>query len=409
MGSTLASYLTEYDSDCVAQFYIKDMQPDIPVCDNYYRVTDSDVLNKVLHPFLRKNVGNQVDLISVDGIARLAVKDKKSGSIKSRAFRMILRNIIWILSDFQKKGFNKWVEDFSPDVVLVQPGDFSFLIKLALKISKKLNIPLIVHQSESYYLKPYFSKSLDYLLFRWQFKKTFEKMMKRASFCIYLCDALENDYKKYFDIPSATIYKSTDIIPEPQSHTVPEQGFRCIYGGNLGKAVGRVEPLVQLGMAVKKCGGIIDVYTSSSGDHLALLNKENGIVLHPAISNDELVEKTKKSDFVIHIENRSKEHILDLKYAFSTKIADMLACGRPSIIYGSAEIAGIRYFAENNLGLIIETSEELYPKIKEFISDTRRQNECIKRACEFAKLNHNPIINSQKTKDIILSVCRNKV
>ena len=231
-------------------------------------------------------------------------------------------------------------------------------------------------------------------------------MMKRAKLCIYLCDALKEDYQKHFDTPSVTVYKSTNIIPEKREKTVDPDSFRCIYGGNLGKAVGRAEPLLEIGRAVKKCGGVIDVYTSTTGEHLSELTEENGIILHGAVSNDELIERTKNSDFTIHIENQSEWHKVDEKYAFSTKIADMLACGRPCIIYGSTEVAGIKYFADNNLGLVIERKEDLYPEIEKLINDKERQDEFVKRALSFAKANHDPKRNSEKTKEMIIEVCK---
>ncbi|GEM_PF-851130 len=406
MGSTLASYFSEYDSSCLAQFYIKEMNPDIPVCERYYRVTDSEVLNSVIHPFSRGQIGNKLSLSESKNGEKSAVKDPKSGNIKTRSIRMILRNIIWKLSRFEKKGFKRFVDDFSPDAVLVQPGDFAFLLGLATKISKKRNIPLIVLQCEAYYLKPYFSKSPDYLIYRRNFNKHFEKMMKRAKLCIYLCDALKKDYEKHFDTPSVTVYKSTNIIPEKREKKVDPDSFRCIYGGNLGKAVGRAEPLLEIGRAVKKCGGVIDVYTSSTGEHLSGLTEENGIILHGAISSDELIERTKRSDFVIHIENQSEWHKVDEKYAFSTKIADMLACGRPAIIYGSTEIAGIKYFAENGLGLVIEKGDDLCPEIEKLTKDKVRQEEYIERALYFAKTNHNPARNSETVKNMIAEVCK---
>lgn len=408
MGSTLASYFSEYDPDSIAQFYIKDMNPDIPICKRFYRVTDNEVLNKCKHPFRKGNIGEKVELST--NVGEHAATTDKNGKLKiSRATGLIIRNFVWNISHFEQKGFNRFVDDFSPDAVLVQPGDFAFLIKLAVKISEKRNIPLIVHQCESYYLKPYFSKSPDYLVYRRQFKRVFEKMMQRASFCIYLCDALEKDYKQHFDTPSATLFKSTAIRPEYHEKKVQKDNFRCIYGGNLGKTVGRAEPLLEMGKAVKKCGGVIDVYTSTTGEHLRELTKENGIDLHGAVSNDELIENTKQSDFVVHIENQSEWHKIDEKYAFSTKIADMLACGRPAIIYGSTEIAGIKYFAENDLGLVIEKPPELFEKISELAGSKEKQEYYVRRALDFARANHDPKKNSEKTKEIILNVCKNNV
>lgn len=405
MGSTLASYFGEYDPDRVAQFFIKNKTPDLPVCNTFYKVTDNDILRKILHPFSTK-VGVVVEKESPSGgKADTAIKDVRVNK-KNRALGLILRNILWSTNLWDNKRFKAWVREFSPEVIMLQPGDFSYIFKIALKLSKKFDIPLVIHQSEAYYLKPYTSKSLIYRLYRYDFKKVFEKTMKRASLCIYLCDELERDYKKHFTTPSVTIHKSTAIVPEKSNKLFDKNNVGFIYGGNLGEAVGRCIPLLELGKAVRKNGFYIDVYTASKGEHMSGLTEENGIRLHDAIPASELQQKIAESDFIVHMENQNEPFKTDLKYAFSTKIADMLASGVCSIVYGSREIAGINYFAENATACVIEKGDELYRAIKELIENSELREGYIKRAIDFAKMNHNPYENCKRMNRMIEEVCK---
>ena len=403
MGSTLASYFGTYDPDKTAQFYIKNKTPDMPVCKNYYRVTDNEILKKLFLPFSVK-AGKKIDF-SKETQNKGSIKEKEvTVSKKNRAWGLILRNILWSTKVWYNRDFKRWLKDFSPDIILLQPGDFSYMFKLATRLSKKLNIPLVIHQSEAYYLKPYISRKPLYLIYRYDFKKSFEKAMKQASLCIYLCDALERDYSKFFDTPSVTIYKSTSITPKTDKKQFDKNNVKFIYGGNLGEAVGRCTPLEEIGKAVKEAGFYIDVYTASKGAHMSGLTEENGIRLHSAVSNDELQKKIQESDFIVHIENQAQSYKTDNKYAFSTKIADMLASGVCSIVYGSCEIAGIRYFAENKLACVVEDKEKLTLKIKELISDDEKRLGYIRRACEFAKKNHSGTENSNKTKEMLIDI-----
>ena len=403
MGSTLASYFGTYDPDKIAQFYIKNKLPDMPVCKNYYRVTDGEILRKLLHPFSKKP-GGHVDFFKEDQKKEKFQEKDVKVTMKNRAWGLVLRNILWSTNIWYNRNFKSWLKEFSPDIILLQPGDFSYMFKLAVRLSKKLNIPLVIHQSEAYYLKPYISKNPAYLFYRYDFKKGVERAMKRASLCIYLCDALEKDYAKFFKTPSVTIYKSTCLVPEISEKELNKNNVKFIYGGNLGERVGRCTPLLELGKAVKQNGFLIDVYTASTGAHMAELTEENGIRLHPPISNIELQKIIKENDFVVHMENQEQAHVTDLKYAFSTKIADMLASGVCSIVYGSTEIAGIKYFAENELACVIEKKENLASKIHELINNEELRLGYIKRAYEFSKKNHNNITNSDKTKEMLVDV-----
>lgn len=403
MGSTLASYFSAYPQDKLSQLYIKEMIPDIPICFSYYKITDLELLNKIKHPF-KTTVGSKINLSEEKMKTNKGTnaKSESIGGYKHRALALLLRNILWGTRLWNTKQFKAWIKEIAPQVILVQPGDFAYILKFATKLSKKLDIPLVVHQSEAYYLKENQSKSLIYSIYRNNYKKTYEKMMARASECVYLCETLERDYKKFFPNIGCTIMKSTALELKEDSYVFNKNEPKFIYAGNLGEAVGRCEPLADIGRAVKKLGYKIDVYTSSSGEHMKELTPENGIVLHPAVSYDVLQEKIAESDFIVHIENQSQWHKQDLKYAFSTKIADMLASGRCGIIYGSSEISGIEYFKEHALGCVIEDKEELFDKIKQLIdSDTLREN-YIKAATERANEYHNADINAQRMNRVIL-------
>lgn len=403
MGSTLASYFATYNPDKIAQFYIKNKTPDMPVCKNYYRVTDDEILRKFLHPFSCK-VGARVEPAKETTKPENVSGKQVNVSKKNRALGLILRNILWSSKVWCNKEFKSFVKENSPDIILLQPGDFSYMFKLATKLSKKLNIPLVIHQSESYYLKPYISKNPAYLLYRYDFKKSFEKAMRRASLCIYLCDALERDYGEFFDTPSVTIYKSSSLIPKVAEKEFDKNNVKFIYGGNLGEAVGRCKPLEEIGKAVKENGFYIDVYTASKGAHMSALTEENGIKLHCAVSNEELQRRIQESDFIVHIENQEEKYKNDIIYAFSTKIADMLASGVCSIVYGSTEIAGIKYFSENELACVVEDKEELSSKIRELINNDELRCGYIKRACEYARKNHSQTENSDKTKELLVAL-----
>lgn len=402
MGSTLASYFNQYPSEKIAQLFIKEMQPNIPVCFSYYKITDSELFGKILKPFKTK-VGSYISLTKteMENAVKKTAQVQKIGKSKNRAVALLLRNLLWSTKLWNTKEFKKWLKDFSPDVILVQPGDFGYLIKMATDLSKKLDIPLVIHQSESYYLKEYESNSLIYKFYRYNYKKIYEKMMERASECIYLCEALERDYKKYFSNIGCTIMKSTNIQSNKKDE-FSKKDLKFIYGGNLGEKVGRSLPLLEMGRAVKKLGYKIDVYTASTGEHLKELTPENGIELHPAVSYDELWEKINESDFIVHMENQSEWHKKDLKYAFSTKVADMLASGKCSIIYGPCEIASIAYFKEHSLGCVIEKENELCEKIKEVIENDGLRENYIKNALTQAAEYHNAEKNAIRTNEIII-------
>lgn len=405
MGGTLASYFSEYPAECLSQFYIKDMKPDIPVCRNYYCVTDRELLKKVLCPWSAA-IGNvlQYDADSINEATGVGAKSAALGRKKYRDAAMIARYFLWKTNVWRNDRFKKWLLEVDPQVVLVQPGDFPFIMDLAVEISRNLRIPLVMHQSEAYYLKEYEKCSVSKRIYLRLFRKSYERMMRQVSHTVYLCEALARDYQKIFSSPASTIMKATNMIPERSSRQFCSEDVRFVYGGNLSEVVGRHEPLLQLGRAIRKNGFHIDVYTMSTGAHLKDFTEENGICLHPGVSRDELQAIMKESDFVIHAENQSDWHKQDLKYAMSTKIADMLASGCCALVFGSEEIASIRYFKENQLGFVLEDPNLLEQQVRALIEDHRGRERYIENALRQAKDAHNPITNSVRMMDIIQNV-----
>ncbi len=407
MGSTLASYFTSYDPDCIAQFYIKEMTPDIPVCRRYYCVTDRELVRKLLRPITGK-VGTAVELAEDESSAPgKSAESSQIGGHRHRDAALLARKLIWSTRLWNNKRFKDWIRSVDPQVILVQPGDFSYLLDMGVYLAGELQIPIVVHQSETYYLKEYEKRTALYKLFRYDFKKSYERLMKHTAYCIYLCEKIEEGYRRYFDIPAETIMKATNIRPQKSERMFDRQNIRFIYGGNLGETVGRCEPLVEMGKIIRKLGSHIDVYSSSTGSHLAALTPENGIVFHGAISYEQLQKEIKDSDFVLHIESQKPWNVKDLEFAFSTKIADMLASGVCPVVYGCDKIASIKYFKDHDLGCVIEKKEDIELKLREVIDNGELRTRYIANALSQAECEHDSGKNSERMRDIICTVCNN--
>lgn len=404
MGSTLASYFKGYDPDAVAQFYIKDMVPNMNVCNHYFMITDGDVLGKLLKPW-RGCIGKEVAKGSGKSTeAGIAKPDNRAKG--NRALKMLCRNLVWASGVWNNRRLHDWIRKFQPDVILCQPGDFPYLLTLTCKLAKKYNIPIMIHQSETYYLKPMLEHNIAYRIYRRVYKRAYEKLMAHTSAAIYLCDAIKRDYDQFFSVPSYSIMKATNLVPHRKPfHEV--EGVKFLYAGNIGQKVGRDRPLVEIGKTLKQLGYVLDVYTANTGDHMKDFTEENGIVLHGAVPYNELQAIIEKSDFIIHVESQREENIIDLQYAFTTKIADMLASGCCPIVYGSPRIASIRYFKETDTACVIEKACDLEKKLQELIGSPAQTQHYVDNALKQARQFHSPEKNSKKFAEIIYEVVKN--
>ena len=101
---------------------------------------------------------------------------------------------------------------------------------------------------------------------------------------------------------------------------------------------------------------------------------------------------------LLHCEN--PDRVTNLKHAFSTKIADLLASGRPFLVYASDEYPFVQYLKKNNCAHIASTPNELMDTIKLCISDKQYRYKYVDNAVRVANEKH----NFRKNSDIFRAI-----
>ena len=145
-GRTVAMLLRNYKPSQLAQFYTYGI-PDEKFCDRFYRVTDGEALRSFIYK--GEYGGPSNNQASEDGPVREVKKKKKT------PLKMLIREFIWKYGCWCRTNFWKWVDEFKPNIILINLGDNIFLPNLAIMVAKKYNIPIIVFSTEEYPFKKY--------------------------------------------------------------------------------------------------------------------------------------------------------------------------------------------------------------------------------------------------------------
>lgn len=399
-GRTLLNLLTGYPPALLAQFSIHGI-PDETVCDNYFQISDNDALDIFLHRKTKNKTKSKTQNTSVH----------KSPHRNCR--NMVLRDIVWRSFKWWNKDFDKFIEDFDPEVVLLQASDCPFMYAIAIKISKEQNIPLIMYNSESYVLKKriYSAAKLyspwNYILLK-RLRRQYSQFMEECSFCVYITEYLEKAYQAVYHHPqkSISLYTSYNSLNTPQD--IQNEQFTISYCGNLG--VGRSE-------CIKEVSEIM--YKLDKNSNLIICGKfpsveqQEDICTNPIVDYRGFVayEETQNiinsSTMVFHCENADR--LENLRYAFSTKIADLLASGKPFIVYASHEYPFVEYLERNKAAHIAGNQNELEAILSECMTDKTFMNSKIENALLLAESNHNISKNAQAFHNIINAVVIAKV
>lgn len=424
-GRTMAQLLRDFSPEELAQFYLHGL-PDEKVCKNYFCVSDKQALNAFLCKRQKKPAQKMAPTKAIAPAAKekapapsipapaapaepkivtpqMPVPQKAPEKVQRSCKNLVLRDIIWRTNRWWKKDFTAFLREFQPEVVLLQAGDSPFMYAIARKIARKYHAKLAMFNTESYVLKKILyagakEKSFWHLLLRHRLRVQYRKFMKRADYCTYNTEWLEAAYQEAYPHPgkSCTFYVSTQLTPTDHA---TQDSFDVTYCGNLG--VGRTAPLMQvakvLGEAIPEATLHIYGKFLSQKEQAAFLQLPN-VAVHGVIPYAQVPETLSASTLVFHCEHPKR--VEDLRYAFSTKIADSLACGRPFLVFALRDYPFVQYLAEAGCAHIASTPEEL----KELLLRCKDPAFCdfvLPNAKTLAYKNHNMQHNAERMHEVL--------
>jgi hypothetical protein len=406
-GKVLGQLFCEWPTDKIAQFYVYNEIPDMPVCRNYFRVTDKEAMKSFI---TGKKFGRHIAVFEKSGqngkTTSLGAGNAKKP--KKNPLTCLLRDLVWNSGRWKSRAFDDWLNAFQPEIIVLMAGGSSFMNNAAVDLSIKRKIPLVTFNTENYYFKKFnFLKGAGwgflYPLYRAECVHAFRRLMKNSSYDIYGNDELQELYTNEFGKQSTVIYQSTslnnvDIRAEQRTKTFT-------YTGNLG--LNRHIALGEIATALQKisCDFVLDIYGKAPSKKVEeYLFSQNGIRFHGFVSYDEVKKIIKNSDLLFHAESFEQFRVRDLQTAFSTKISDSLASGRCFVLYADKSIACAKYLQKYDCACVITSQNELSYKLKEIINNGDLRRHYITNALAVAEKNHNAKRNSEKIHAILLSV-----
>ena len=407
-GRTLGSLLQGWPKDKIAQFCISSDGADFDVCENYFCVTDGEMLNATKHfkPAIRNGLKQDIEVELKNPIDR-----KKT---RKTTLTMLARNFLWNLGIWRGNEFSQWTQSFKPQIILLQSGDSYFMHLLALKLSSKFGAKLAVFNTEGYYFfsHDYFSKDnkferLFYPFYRYIYNRVFKSFMSKTVAEVYCNNALKHDYDLEFRSERSFVcYTGSEITFRPAGELSETPTFA--YLGNLG--LKRPEALAEFAEVLSEVAPAchIDVYGKLPADYDGIFDRTPGIVYHGMVSYDKVKEVIGSTDFLLHVEKDDPVLTRELRYAFSTKIADSICSGRNFIVYAPASLACSKYINDTGAAWLASTKTELRQVLETVLTDREARSKVLSRAHEVAEENHSAAKNSAKFQEILCSISKDQ-
>lgn len=402
-GRTIMNFLRGIHPLQIAQFYLHG-NPDMTFCQNYYCVSDRDALNAFLHKKSEPPTSNMAEKKEYD-----EVKDRK---VERSCKNLVLRDLVWRSFQWWDHNFDDFINSFNPTVVLFQAGDMPFMFSIAVRIALKRNVPLIMYNSEGYVLKDKLysgakKRSVWHMILQKSLKHEYKKLMSYVSYCIYNTEYLEECYQKIYphNGKSTALYTVSEMQKLTEKNECHE--FHLLYCGNLG--VGRADTLDEIAKVLKTVDikAILDIYGKfpSEEDKNKVCSNTN-VHYGGFVSYNEIPDLMSKASMLLHCEN--PDRVTNLQCAFSTKIADSLASGRPFLVYASDRYPFVQYLKENDCVHIASTPAEFSDLISLCISNEVYRKKYTDNGVKIANENHNLEKNCNEFRKILNKVSQRK-
>lgn len=403
-GRTLGLLFEGWPKDRLCQFCVSLTDPDYNICTNYFCVSDGDALAAAKSLGLRRKSQSRAGDCS-DKSAPASTSTTRSRT----ALISILRDIVWNSRLWQTHEYKKWRNGFKPDIVVVQSGDSGFMLNLARHTAKHFAVPLIIFNTEGYlffdhnFLHRGHFDSISFPLFKHLYRRAFMKAFRMSAGSVYLNARLDNDYQKLLKHRSVVIYNSSNLKFRPAFDIATPPRFS--YLGNLG--IRRPEALAEFAAVLQRIDErlAIDVYGKMPRQGGEILNNTPGLNYHGAVSYQRVQDIIAESDFLVHVEKNDPVLVNELRYAFSTKIADCICSGRNFIVYAPDNLACSQYIAETGAAWHASSTQELESTLRTAISDYDARQAVLERA-RISAANHNATANQQRFREFIVQLVK---
>ena len=403
-GRTLGNLFIGWPKDRIAQFCVSTTTPDYEVCDNYYLMTDRSALDGFLH--LRKGKRCRIeDNLGTEGNTSINGKKQSKTPLKR-----LVRHFVWSGKRWNSKEFQKWINDFNPEVVLVMNSDATFILDIATEVTSKRNIPLVMFNTEGFYfidaIKHRNYGPFEIALQKYNnyiYRKHFRRMMKKVKLSIHLNSLLEKDYREAFSGNHIVLYTGSGVQFDSSNLHSEKPSF--VYMGNFG--FDRPRALIEIAEVLQSINPnyVLDVYGKLPSEMVERMFDEcPGISYHGMIPYEEVIKLLHSATILIHAEVQSEKLQESLRYGFSTKIADSLSSGHPFLMFSSSEVAGAKYIIDTGAAWFAQNKIELKEAILSILTNDVERNKVLGVARSIAEKNHNIEKNRETFVNAINSV-----
>ena len=367
-GNVLSNLFSDFNAE-FAQIYCSHGIPNNRICKRYFQINDSMIVNSL---FKKQKVGKALFFEDYPyNSTNNIVSNFEESNWYFKLFKKFrfsifetIREILWKFASWQSIELENFILDFNPDVIFAPCYGHMYMLRIDRYVKKITGTKMISYISDDIYSLRQFNLSPFYWLNRLMTRVAIKKTFKDYSLVYTMTNEQSDQLTKSLGANMKVLMKGADFSSESKKFKVNDP-IRIVYAG--GIYINRWKILSRIGEILKQINTDririrLDIYTQNevSEKQKKLLNDNENIFLHPAISQMELREVYKSSDIALHVESFKLKYKLLTRLSFSTKIVDCLASSCAVMAISWKEHAGLKYLQKEGAALCIDDFSTLW-------------------------------------------------
>lgn len=407
-ANTLRDIFSCWEPDRLAVVYTSSQLPDSEVCNNYFQISENQVLKSVFKPTIR--VGRMVEKTPEnDDADAQEEKERYAKAHRNHSKWMRLaREVVWKLGHWKTKALMKFVQDFEPDIIFVPIFPYAYLGRIQEYIIKLTGKPTVCYLADDNYSYDSCQDLIDYI-HRFWVRQFVGPLSRHSSQMFVIVDKEKEDTDLRFGTDSVILTKCIDFTGVSYQHKKLNDPLKFVYTGGL--IIGRDRTLALVADAINEINTVagetkatLYIYSQTIPDDGIMARINTGASHYcGSVPHQQVKGIQADADVVIFAESIEGKDANIAKLSFSTKITDYLSNGKCVLAIGKDYIAPMDYFKRNDSAILAYDADDIPVQIKKIVDNPDIIDEYGEKAFNCAVRNHE---KTMMNKRFIETMCK---
>jgi hypothetical protein len=415
-GKTLSNLFKDWPRKMIAQlFFHPNDSPEWGICDNYYKISDIDILKSILK--LSNHCGGicEHSIIPEQRILKVGRLRKRINSLDmQKSVMILLRDFLWRSGRWKTKQLCEWLSMFNPEIIFFVGGYSGFAHEIACWTSTFCKAPMSVFFTDDYVLNPMRESIFDPYLQKKNLKH-YKKTIAESTLHFTIGDIMAKDYQSQFGV---IFYPIMNCVEFDKHYPVEVENQQIIISYFGGLHLNRWKMLIEIGELLNQLSKELSIKmqlniftTSYVSDSKMKLLCTPPLSFHNGVYGEALFQQMTEANILLHVESMDNRSRVKTHYSVSTKLPEYFSAGRCVVGYGPSEVASIRLLADNSIGITITDKDSIVKrkeKLKNIIINKVSRMEIAQNAFDFAKKKFDERIVRDRIKILLSNAAKTK-